>query len=167
MVGDWLVRLGRVATTGDVVWIAVQGPWLAACLRREGTTEVVVWRLAPDLSIGPIAFRHADVRACSAASLARDGRYLAVGLGVEVVVVELERGTVTTFRDHTDRLGLVRFVGDDHLLVTADLDSRVVLRPRTPGGYAQPVMPVALPAEPVALPAEPVALPAGELAGRA
>jgi hypothetical protein len=46
----------------------------------------------------------------------------------------------------------VRFVGDDHLLISADTDNRVVMRPRTPAGYARALITIDIPQEPVALP---------------
>lgn len=139
MVGDRLERVGWVKTTGDVSWLAVAGPYLAA--RVPGAVKV--WRLAADLSIGEVVVsvdRHVQV-----AALSRDGRYLAVGVdGSAIVVHDLDRGTVESFDGHTDDISLVRFVGDDHLLVTADDDNRVMIRPRTPTGYARAVMPVEL-----------------------
>ena len=139
MVGDRLERVGWVKTTGDVSWLAVAGPYLAA--RVPGAVKV--WRLAEDLSIGPIVLE--IEQPVQVAALSRDGRYLAVGLeGSAIVVHDLDRGTVETFDGHTDDISLVRFVGDEHLLVTADDDNRVMIRPRTPTGYARTVMPVQL-----------------------
>jgi len=46
---------------------------------------------------------------------------------------------------------LVRFGGDDHVLVVADRHGRVVLRPRTPNGYARPLIDIDIPDEPIPL----------------
>ena len=52
------------------------------------------------------------------------------------------------------RRGLVlRHAVLDHLLVSADTDNRVILRPRTQLGYAVPLVQLAIPDAGVALPA--------------
>ncbi len=138
MVGDRLERVGWVKTTGDVSWLTVAGPHLAA--RVPGAVKV--WRLGEDLSIGELVL--SIDHGAHAAALSRDGRYLAVGRGSALAVHDLDRATSETFDGHTDDISFVRFVGDDHLLVTADDDNRVMIRPRTPTGYARAVMPVEL-----------------------
>ena len=139
MDGPRLEHLGWVRTTGDVRWLALAGPHLAASVPGA----VKVWKLADDLAIGREVL--SVDQQVEAAALSRDGRYLAVGLGDRRLVVhDLGSGAIDTFDDHTDTIGLVRFVGDDHLLVSADHDHRVVIRPRTATGYARAVMPVAL-----------------------
>ncbi len=139
MDGERLVPLGYVKTAGNASWLALGGPYLAAIV----SGRVQVWKLAHDLSIGPVVLTlDRDVRK---AALSRDGRYLALGLEDKTVVVHgLDSGAADSFHEHTDRIGFVRFVGDEHLLVTADHDNRVIVRPRTPTGYARPLMPVTL-----------------------
>ena len=148
-----LERLGAAQTSGDLRWIEVAGPYLAAGVSRGRRTNVHVWRLHEDRTIGEEVHRIEGHRALRAASLARDGRYLAVAFGDDVQVIAVDRGTTVTFGEHTDGVALVRFVGDDHLLVTADHDNRVVLRPRTEDGYAAAVIPLELDDGEVELPA--------------
>jgi WD40 repeat protein len=139
MDGDRLVLLGHVKTTGNASWLALGGRYLAAGV----PSGVKVWRLAQDLSIGGVVL--SIDRNVQKAALSRDGRYLAIGVEDDAIMVhDVDTGTVETFDEHTDRIGLIRFVGDDQLLVTADCDNRVIVRPRTPTGYARPLMPVTL-----------------------
>ncbi|CAN5772550.1 hypothetical protein BH11MYX3_BH11MYX3_01290 [soil metagenome] len=139
MDGDRLVLLGHVTTSGNASWLAIGGTYLAAGV----PSGVKVWRLAQDLSIGGLVL--SIDRNVQKAALSRDGRYLAVGVeGDRIMVHDIDTGTVDTFDEHTDRINLIRFVGDEQLLVTADRDNRVIVRPRTPTGYARPLMPVTL-----------------------
>jgi hypothetical protein len=138
--------LGRAEAPGDVRWIALGGHRLAAIV--GGRAAITVWRLKDDLTIGGVMYHHSCASRVRAASLSRDGRYLALGLADDSVELHaLDTATVTRFTEHTDRICLVAFAGDDHLLVTADNDNRVVLRPRVADGYARVAMPVALSAE--------------------
>jgi hypothetical protein len=139
-----LHRLDRIETEGDLVWVAVTGRCLAAAVRVGGVIVVRVWELARSFAIGAEICRQVGGRLYDA-SLSRDGRYLATGLDRSVVVHALDAGTSVTFDDHTDRLGLIRFVGDDHLLVTADHDNRMIQRPRTAHGYASALLKVDVP----------------------
>jgi hypothetical protein len=147
-----LVPAGTVETTGDVRWVAVAGPTLAATVTGSGRTTVVAWRLNDDLSIGEVEYQCHHDRPVRHASLSRDGRFVAVGLGDDRIVVHaLEPATLASFTEHTDRICLVRFAGDDDLLITADDDNRVVLRPRVGAGYARTAMPVDLADAPIAI----------------
>ncbi len=139
MDGDRLVLLGHVKTSGNASWLALGGPYLAAGVPGG----VKVWRLGEDLSIGSQLL--SIERAIQKAALSRDGRYLALGVDGDAIMVRgLDSGSLDTFDEHTDRIGLIRFVGADQLLITADCDNRVIMRPRTPTGYARPLMPVTL-----------------------
>lgn len=136
-------RVGYTKTTGDVSWVAVGGDWLAAHVHGGVHSGITVWPLAHDSSI--IDKPRTIVRNVRVASLSRDGRYVAAGMEDESIVVHrLDDDLVAQFDEHTDRIGFVKFCGDDHLLVTADHDNRVVLRPRTVDGYARAIMPVSI-----------------------
>ncbi len=145
IVNDAIVPLDRVRTSGNVSWVEAREPWLAACI--DGGLRV--WHLGANFKIGREAHEHAD--AGSAANLSRDGRYLAFGAKDKVVLHDLAQDVVVTFDDHTDDVCLVRFVGVDQMLVTADEDNRVVIRPRTPSGYVRSMIDIAVPDEPIKL----------------
>jgi hypothetical protein len=139
ILGGRLDPVCHVKTTGDVVWVAVAGPHLAAHVKAGADRGITVWRLDANLAIASVALRIEEEVAIAA--LSRDGRYLAVGLSDErVVVYALDDGTSEIYDEHTDDVSYVAFVGDEQLLVTADDDNRVILRPRTPLGYARPLM---------------------------
>ena len=128
-----------VKTTGDVLWVAIAGPYLAANVKQGPGRGITVWKLDANLAIASVVLRVVDK--VGIAALSRDGRYLAVGMTNEQVLLHgLDDGSVTTFDEHTDDVSYVGFVGDDQLLVTADDDNRVILRPRTPTGYAGALM---------------------------
>jgi hypothetical protein len=148
-----LRRLGytKTETAGDVRWIAVAGSWLVAAITTPGAvSRVEVRRLRPDLSIGDIEHRH-SASSSRAIALSRDGRYLAFGTADGLVVHELGTDHITTFEEHTDRINYVRFAADDHVLISADADNRIVMRPRTATGYARPLVPIEIPEERVPL----------------
>jgi hypothetical protein len=151
--GGQPVHLGAADVDGDVRWIAVGGSTLAASVSEPGGHALVAWRIEDNLTVGPIVYRHASREPVRFASLSGDGAYLAVGRAdASVVVHRIGAGTTAVFTEHTDAVSFVRFAGDDHLLITADDDNRVVLRPRTAAGYVPVVVPVDLPDAPVALP---------------
>ena len=143
IVDSKLVLVGHVPTTGDTVWVAVAGACLAAIVKGGAQRGLTVWRLGSDDSIRDVAL-HLD-RKVHAAALSRDGRFLAAAVEHDDIVVhDLVDGSSVTFDEHTDDVTLVRFAGPDQLLVTADKDHRVVVRPRSPSGYARVVMPATL-----------------------
>jgi hypothetical protein len=149
-----LERLSHLETetNGDVRWIAIGGPWLAAAIMSlSGTARIEVRRLERDASIGDVVHQH-QVPNLRAASLSRDGSYLAIASPAGVLVHALATDTVTVFEEHTARINLLRFAGDDHVLISADEDNRVILRPRTATGYARPLIPIEVPREGVDLP---------------
>ncbi|MBA3461133.1 MAG: hypothetical protein H0T46_14305 [Deltaproteobacteria bacterium] len=138
-----LVLAGHTKTTGDTVWLQIAGDYLAAHVKTGAHRGITVWQLHPDLSIGAEVVRIAD--RVEAAALSSDGRYFAVGVdGDHVLVRDLAAGTSAELDGHTDTISFVRFVGDDHVLVSADDDNRVILRPRGPNGYPQAVLPIEL-----------------------
>lgn len=168
---DGALELGLHAkpeTTGDVTWIAIAGPWLVAAVTLfGGSVRVEVRRLEqPDdpgaighrLTLGPVIHRHTG-STLRAASLSRDGRYLALALDRGLTVHELGTENRRFFDEHTDDINFVRFVGEDHLLASADTDNRVILRPRTPLGYAVPLVELTIPDAGVELPATPALKP--------
>jgi hypothetical protein len=139
IVGDKLDQTCYLKTSGDVVWVAIAGPYLAAHVKGGPERGITVWKLDARLAITGVALRVEDKVAIAA--LSRDGRYLVVGLTDDLVRLHgLDDGSVTTFDEHTDDVSYVGFLGDDQLLVTADDDNRVIIRPRTSGGYAQALM---------------------------
>jgi hypothetical protein len=157
-----LQRLSYTKTeiAGDVPWIACAGPWLVAAIKEFGSlVHIEVRRIERDQSIGEVVHRH-FVDELRAASLSRDGRYLALASDRGLHVYDLDDSdartpfdiTSTTFDEHTDRINYVRFAGDDHVLISADTDNRVVLRPRTRNGYACPLLAVDVPEQGVPLP---------------
>jgi WD40 repeat protein len=141
---DQLRFVSKTRTTGDVRWIAVGGSWLAAWIAGGEHTGITMWSLDGKDQIDKVEVRHP--RNVQTAALSRDGRYLAFATdGDTILVHSLDTDTYATFDEHTDDVTAVRFTGDDHVLVTADADNRIVMRPRTKTGYARPVMPVEIP----------------------
>jgi hypothetical protein len=139
IVGEKLEPVCYVKTTGDVLWVSIAEPYLAANVKTGPGRGITVWKLDANLANATVVLRIEDKIGIPA--LSRDGRYLAVGLTNERVVVHgLDDGSVITFDEHTDDVSYVGFVGDDQLLVTADDDNRVILRPRTSTGYATALM---------------------------
>lgn len=137
--GEKLEPLCYTKTTGDVVWVAIAGPFLAAHVKGGTSRGITVWKVDANFAIASIALRVDE--GVAIAAISRDGRYLAVGLTDDrVVVYGLDDGSSETYDEHTDDVSYIGFVGDEQLLVTADDDNRVILRPRTPAGYARPLM---------------------------
>lgn len=139
-----LSRLGHVDTAlqGDVLWIGVAGPYLAAVVFQGARgTHVEVRRLGENLTVDRVtSFRTPPRRGFSTAAISRDGRYLAVAWDASLDVHDLDAGTHETFDEHTERINAVRFAADDHVLISADTDNRLILRPRTPTGHARPLI---------------------------
>jgi hypothetical protein len=141
-----LTRVGYTKTEriGDVVWIGVAGGAIATAIRGGHGTSIEVRRLEPDLSIGAVIHRDAPRVSFRTGAISTDGNYVAYAYGSALTVVDLEHGSVERFDDHTDAINLVRFAREDHLLISADTDNRLVLRPRTPTGYTCPLIPVSM-----------------------
>lgn len=130
IVGTKLEAVRHVKTTGDVAWVALGGPYVAMQVKAGADRGISVRRV--DDGAGVV---HAEGGAVAA--LSRDGRYLAIGHeDGRVVVHATDGGTAVTFDEHTDDVSFVAFAGEDHVLVTADDDNRVIVRPRTDAGYA-------------------------------
>jgi hypothetical protein len=89
-----------------------------------------------------------NLRPVHAMAMSRDGSYIAIGTGDTLTVHDLERNRTAHFDEHSDKINYIRFAADDHVIISADTDNRVVLRPRTPDGYAKPVVEVQLAGEP-------------------
>ncbi len=154
MVDGGLERVGyaKTALDGNVTWLAVAGPWLVAAIGERHYLEVR--RLDHDLSIGDVVYRH---RGVEVAGLSRDGRYLAfANAGAKIVIHELDTDDRVEVETPSKRVDLVRFGGDDHVLVVADQRGRIVLRPRTPNGYAHPLIAIDVPPESIPLPSRDV-----------
>jgi hypothetical protein len=137
IVDDKLERLARLDTGLDanIQWIALAGNVLAYFAR--GVVELR--RVDASYATSPVFARHRCDFNCGALSV--DGRYLALGMGDRVVLHDLERDEQITYEDHSDDVSFVKFAADDHMLITADDDNRVVLRPRTAAGYARAIIP--------------------------
>lgn len=144
--GEAIGFLSRVQLTGNARWVVFEEPYLAACIDRV----VRVWRVGENFAIGRQVYE-AEVTDSPTGTFSRDGRYLAFADGAKVILHDLEQEVSIAFEDHSDTICLVRFAGMDQLLITADEDNRVVLRPRTATGYVRTVIDVAIPDAPIEL----------------
>lgn len=145
--GERAERLGHFKTDqpGDVSWIAVAGPRLVTAVKRSGGTRIEV-RMLDDARVpGPVARMIEPPSPYTRSALSRDGRYLAIGSGATLTLCDLDEDTSVTYDEHSDEINYVRFAADDHTLISADTDNRVVMRPRTPTGYAKPLIAVDVP----------------------
>jgi hypothetical protein len=146
-----LVGRRKTDVNGHAQYIACAGDLLVAVVRTDGGAQhIEVHRLGQDDSIGPTVHAR-SLPELHHAALSRDGRYLALAIDDRLEVQEIATERITTFEEHSDSINLVRFVGDDHLLISADTDNRVVMRPRTPTGYARALITIEVPQETVAL----------------
>ncbi|HLU68317.1 MAG TPA: hypothetical protein VKZ63_18665, partial [Kofleriaceae bacterium] len=140
-------RLG----SGDVPWIAIAGPRLVALVVSQTTATLRSWALGQPLRRSGEQSRAIAGRALPLGSATPDGRFVALARGDRTIELhDLERQDALELEGHTDDVCLVRFVADGRLLVTADLDNRVILRPRGPGGFSgavtrRPIEPEGLP----------------------
>lgn len=141
IVGDKLERLARLDTAHDanITWVALAGNVLAYYV--EGAVRVR--RIDSSYNIEQPFARHKGKFNCGALSI--DGRYLAVGMGDQVILHDLDNDVHTTYNEHSDAVSFVKFAANDHMLITADDDNRVVLRPRTETGYAHAIIAANLP----------------------
>jgi sugar lactone lactonase YvrE len=139
-----LSRLGHTATTrqADVRFVGVGGSRVVAVTASWNETFVEVYELDRDDSLLRGATGIAFAGPFQVGALSRDGRYFAAASSGQLVVCDLDAGTRQLFNDHSDAINAVRFSADDHVLVSADTDHRIVLRPRTPAGYAAPLLTV-------------------------
>lgn len=142
--GERLQRTGycKPHASGDVKWVAIAGSHVAFAVHdlAQGT-QVEVRELNPDRSVGRNVSFSPFQRDFRCAALSRDGRYLATAFGKTLAVHEVGTDRNVDFKEHTDEINYVRFAAD-HVLISADTDNRVILRPRTPRGYDVPLMPV-------------------------
>ncbi len=142
VVDDKLVLAGHVKTTGDTLSLQLGGGYLMARVKGGDMRGVTVWKLFDDFSVGKIAARFDRVES---EALARDGRFVAVGLADgRVVVQSLLTAEQQQLEGHSDDVTYVRFVGAEQLLVSADADHRVIVRPRAKQFYAEAILPVDL-----------------------
>ncbi|MFN0250983.1 MAG: hypothetical protein ACKV2T_29180 [Kofleriaceae bacterium] len=144
---DALEHIDGVRTTGNCSWLRLEAPWLAACV--DGVLRI--WYVSENLHVGDERFQHTVGDMVRAADISRDGRYLAFAANRKVILHDLEQDLIVEYDDHSDEICLVRFVGLDQMLVTADEDNRVVMRPRTPAGYVRTLIEIAIPDAPVEL----------------
>jgi WD40 repeat protein len=147
IIGDALMPLAKHAVEGNVSWVALEEPFLAACVEDH----VHAWRVGENLAFGREVHQELVGHAWHTGALSRDGRYLAIGVDRKVILHDLEQDSSVTFEDHTDDICTVRFAGTDQLLVTADEDNRVVIRPRVASGYVRSTIDIDIPDEPVKL----------------
>ncbi len=137
-----LNRLWRQPTeeSGPVTFVAVAGKALVAGVRRtSGALAFEVRWLDSSLEPGPLAHRIVPDSPVRTTAISRDGRYFAIGTDDGLTVHDLDARSAIGFDDHTDSITCVRFASDDHLLISADSDNRVILRPRTATGYSAPL----------------------------
>ncbi|HTL35378.1 MAG TPA: hypothetical protein VL326_19750 [Kofleriaceae bacterium] len=140
MIEGKLERFGYLDTGFDanITVLALTGRWLV-----YGTAHRLEVRpISSSGDIGKVMLRHDG--AVDAFAVSRDGSYLAIGEGSDLVLHDLDRDRRVEYAEHSDKISYVRFASDDHVLISGDNDNRVVLRPRTADGYAKPVVKVAL-----------------------
>lgn len=135
-----LVRLAHVNTDfeGNVHWVGVAGEWIAVAV--GGRWEM--YKLRVDRAVSTLERRYGFSGPFGGAAMSRDGRYLAVAGGASLHVVDLDTDTMMRFDEHSDAINAVRFAREDHVLISADTDNRLILRPRTATGYAKPLLEV-------------------------
>src|SRR5690606_33562808 len=141
-----LVRIAheRTELEGTVYWIGIAGEWLVAAVGdpRAGMMHYEARRYSRERGLGAVERRIAVRGPVGASAIARDGQHLAIGARDQLVVYGLDDDTTTTFDGHSDRINYLRFASEDHVLVSADTDNRVIMRPRSKTGYARPLLPV-------------------------
>jgi hypothetical protein len=141
MVGAVLEQVCYLTTTGAVEWVAIAFPYLAALVRGGAEHGLLLWKISSGPGY-PSMLMHLAERVRMAA-LSRDGRYLAAAFDDHRVFVrDIEDGGNTSFDDHTAAITLMRFVGADHQLITADEKGRVALRTHGPSGYLRDLVEV-------------------------
>ena len=140
--GERLTRLwSRTTNQGMVTWVGIAGKAVVAGIRLGGgAMRFEVRWLDAALEPGPLADAITPNPPWRDIDLAADGRFLAIATDDGLTVHDLDARTATAFADHTDSITCVRFASDDHLLISADSDNRVILRPRTATGYASRVV---------------------------
>jgi hypothetical protein len=138
-----LISRAKTDIEGDVIWLAVAGPWYVAAVRRSGgAVRLQLHRLDATYALGPVARAITLAAPLLSAALSRGGRHLAIATREGLTVHDLDTAESSTFDEHTDDINYVRFASDDHLLISADADNRVILRPRTTTGYARALLTV-------------------------
>lgn len=139
----------------DVNWIATANRRVAALIKRnrsEFLTGVMIDRdgghgLPAEQSIPKPGLAG---RLRSLIALRPDGSQVAMALGSrEVALCGFEGERAIRFDGHTDSIRLVAFRDSGALMLTADDDSRVIVRPASGAGYASNRVTVSL-ADPVA-----------------
>jgi hypothetical protein len=121
----------------NITWIALTGRWLA----YSTGYRLEVRALEENGTAGAVKYHHTGV---DAAAISRDGAYLAIAHGSDLVVHDLDRDERVEFTEHSDGIHYIRFASDDHMLISGDQDNRVIMRPRTEAGYAKPIVDVEL-----------------------
>ncbi len=156
-------KIGRLRIwDGDAYWVGV-GKQAAATITRSsinvGTLgHIEAWQTEPPFeriahiklrASGDSAFRWTEP---DSVALSDDGRFLAYALNrYQVMVNDLVSGDTTLFSGHTDPVNLVRFAANDTLLITADRDNRVFIRPRVGDTFVDRSVAVRLAEDPVDL----------------
>jgi len=124
---------------GDVAGLAIAGSTIAVIVRASSAGPSVGGLLQVWSASEPRVFRHTSQlvgddrprwNEGSAFAISDSGRFIAVGTANDqVTLFDVDSGRAKTLTGHTDNVNLVRFVANDTLLVTADRDNRVILRP--------------------------------------
>jgi hypothetical protein len=140
IVGDKLEHVAQLDTglDGNIRWIAMAGSHLV----YEAAHRIEVRRLDADYQPGPVSYWR--LGGVSSAALSVDGRYLALAYDKQLIVRDLEVNEDMEFSDHTDTISFMRFA-HDHMLITADDDNRLILRPRSDRGYVRALIAANLP----------------------
>ena len=144
MVDGKLERIERLDTRIDanITFLALSGRWLV-----YGTHHALEARRVDHNGAIATGVAHTH-RYDGVAALSRDGQYLAIASRGKLIVHDLDRDRVVEYTEHSDDISYIRFASDDHTLISADDDNRVVMRPRTAEGYARPCVKVDLAGEP-------------------
>jgi hypothetical protein len=156
-VGTWsriyLFRIGARADhcataepgDADVVACVLRGRQLASVIYQPlAPPEVRLYQIDSDgrLVDRKLPYLGQSISRRALIDVSPDGRWLAVARGGgEVELVDLVAGQTTAVGDHDAEICRIAFDDASALLVTADDDGRVILRPRVGDGFAQRVVP--------------------------
>lgn len=135
IVYDELEHIARLDTglDGNIRWIALAGSHLV----YEAANRIEVRRLDVHYQPGPVSYWR--LGGVSSAALFVDGRYLALAYDKQLIVRDLDTNEDLEFSEHTDTISFMRFT-HDHMLITADDDNRLILRPRSATGYVRAII---------------------------
>lgn len=168
-------RVAFRPAAGDIGWLACTDTSVVVVTRNAAGGEIEVWSTEPPFDLlaewHPSGFvRDSPVMTAATELLgqslgepfnwdeprgfdaSRDGSFVAIAVGKHIRLYDVARQQVSELTGHTDTVNLVRFVAGDSMLVTADRDNRVMVRPRAGGSYLDRAVKVELADAPVAFP---------------